>query len=89
MPSHVSVFSLHFAHEPFYLFKITNKHVAEKDKEDIYGHLEGFYLEKVDEKTTENCIPCVHPHRSKQYMLTLIQNMAMSRKEYICLLSSY
>lgn len=50
VPSFVTVFSSHSAHELFYLFKITKKLVAENNKEDIYGHKifkgERYYLEQ-------------------------------------------
>ena len=105
MPSYVTVFSSHFAHELFYLFKITNKCVDEKYKEDIYGHrifkgekyFERFYLEKVNEKRQKNVYKLVDKYPvyiqigevSNMYVDFDTNTVAMSRGEYIGLLSSY
>ena len=105
MPSYVTVFCSHFADELFYLFKITNKRVAEKDKEDIYGHkifkgekyFEGFYLEKVDEKRQNIVYKLVDKYLvyihigevSNMYVDFDTNTMTMNKETYIGLLSSY
>ena len=105
VPSFVTVFSSHSAHELFYLFKITKKLVAENNKEDIYGHkifkgeryFEGYYLEKVNEKRQQIVYKLVDKYVvyihiaeiSNMYVDFDTSTMTMNKEEYISLLSSF